>query len=83
VDRAEAQGSTEDTLFIVTLEHGRSIALLGLGDIDGAVASARTAVDLAATTDWTSYHADALMALAPALHARGDEAAATETAMRA
>ena len=67
----------------MTLEHGRSIALLGLGDIAGAIRSARVAVDLAETTDWVSYHADALLALAEALRASGDDHAAAGAATRA
>ena len=78
--KAVAEGSAEDTLLMVTVEHGRSIALLGLGDVTGAIRSARAAIRLAEGTDWVSYHADALMALAEALRANGDEPGAADAA---
>jgi len=69
--RAAAEGSPEDTLLMVTIQNARATALLGLGDVAGALVTANDAVARAETTDWVSYHADALLILAAALRAAG------------
>jgi tetratricopeptide (TPR) repeat protein len=81
--RAAAKGSAEDALLVVTYEIGRATALLGLGDLAGAVDAARAAVGRAETTDWLSYHGDALLILAAAHRASGDEVEARTAATHA
>ena len=81
--RATAEGSQEDALLVVTYETARATAFLGLGQTTDALAAAQAAVSRAEKTDWVSYHADALLALAAAHRARGDEAEARTAATRA
>jgi len=56
---------------------------LATGDVEGAVASAREAVDLARTGDWLILNGEARLALAQALAAAGDPVAAESHARAA
>ena len=84
IDRSLKMGSPEDALLPhVAAQTGRAVALHSVGDIGGAIEAGEHAVRSAETTDWISYHADALLALAPALVDSGQHGRAIETLTRA
>lgn len=77
-ERAIRDGSPEDVMIHVIANTARAEALFALGEAGSAEDAAREAVRRAETTDFVTFHAEGLLALAAALESRGDldEAAA-------
>jgi class 3 adenylate cyclase/tetratricopeptide (TPR) repeat protein len=75
-ERAIRDGSPEDVMIQILANTARAEALVALDDADSAEDAAREAVRRADTTDFVTFRADGLLAMAAALESRGafDEA---------
>ena len=79
---AEQTASPGDLSAQVLWQSARARALVGLGRSDEAEHFGLRAVELADRTDFLNVRADALLAYAPAAHARADAAEAVAAAVR-